>query len=61
MVHDLDTALAAYWSATSRREDQAAYHEILLFGGPDGYPNHGPKRTAIIRWLRKLALWLERS
>lgn len=55
-VFDLDTALAAYWSATSSREDTAAYHQILLFGGVDGYPDYGPWRTTIARWLRKLAL-----
>ncbi len=58
-VHNLKTALDAYWSAKNSREDQAAYHEILLFGGHDGYPSHGPFRTGVIRWLRKLALWLE--
>jgi hypothetical protein len=60
-VTDLSSALDAYWTASSRREDQAAYHEILLFGGPDGYPSHGKARTAVIRWLRQLALWIERE
>lgn len=60
-VSDLDSALAAYWNATSHREEQSAYHEILLFGGPDGYPSHGKVRTSVIRWLRKLALWIERG
>lgn len=60
-VTDLESALKAYWSARSRREDQAAYHEILLFGGVDGYPSHGPARTAVIRGLRRIALWLERT
>jgi len=60
-VCDLDTALRAYWSATSHREDQAAYHEILLFGGPNGYPSHGPIRERIIRWLRRLACRLARE
>jgi hypothetical protein len=60
-VHDLDTALQAYWNATSHREDHAAYHEILLFGGPNGYPSHGPWREWCIRTLRRLALWLERE
>ena len=59
-VHDLDSALDAYWSAKSHREDQAAYHEILLFGGKDGFPNHGPFRTWVIRSFRRLALWIER-
>lgn len=61
MVHDLKSALDAYWGATSHREDQAAYHEILLFGGRDGYPKHGELRNAVVRWLRKLALWIERT
>jgi hypothetical protein len=60
LVHDLPSALDAYWRAQNRREDQAAYHEILLFGGKDGYPSHGKYRTAVIRWLRKMALWLEK-
>ena len=60
-VGNLDQALDAYWNAHSHREDQAAYHEILLFGGPDGYPNHGPFRTGVIRFLRRLALWIEQT
>lgn len=61
MVHNLESALSAYWTANSRREDQAAYHEILLFGGNDGFPSHGPVRTWAIQMLRKAALWLERE
>lgn len=57
-VHDLDTAMQAYWSATTTREDTAAYHQILLFGGVDGYPDYGKTRTTIARWLRKAALWV---
>jgi hypothetical protein len=60
-VNDLDSALEAYWAASSHREDQAAYHEILLFGGVDGYPSHGRFRTSVIRWLRRLALWIEKE
>jgi hypothetical protein len=60
-VNNLESALNAYWNSGSHREDQAAYHEILLFGGPDGYPSHGKLRTAVIRWLRQAALWLERE
>lgn len=55
-VGNLSEALDAYWNANSPRENQAAYHEILLFGGMDGYPNYGPIRTLFARWLRKLAL-----
>ena len=60
-VRDVQSALDAYWSAGNRREEQAAYHEILLFGGKDGWTSHGPKRAAIIRWLRRLAAWLDRE
>ncbi len=60
-VADLESALDAYWTASSHREDQAAYHEILLFGGPDGYPNHGKFRTTVVRWLRQLAYWIDRE
>ena len=55
-VHNLDTALQAYWAAQSPQEDTAAYHQILLFGGIDGYPSQRPWRITLARWLRKLAL-----
>lgn len=55
-VGSLSEALDAYWNAHTHREDQAAYHEILLFGGNDGYPRYGSIRTAVARWLRKFAL-----
>ncbi len=61
MVHDLESALSAYWNAASRREDQAAYHEILLFGGNDGYTGHGPWKAWLVRSLRRLACWLDRE
>jgi len=64
-VHDLDSALTAYWSARNRRENQAAYHEILLFGGRDGWHQVSHKggptwRGRVARWLRQLALKVER-
>jgi hypothetical protein len=60
-VTDLASAYDAYWNSHSRREDQAAYHEILLFGGIDGYAS-GPKwRTVLVRMLRRLAHWIEAS
>lgn len=59
-VHNLDTALEAYWASGTPRENQAAYHEILLFGGLDGYPGPSPYRAAVARALRRLALWVER-
>lgn len=61
LVHNLDTATKAYWGAHSRREEQAAYHEILLFGGRDGYPAAPPWRCAIARMLRRLALRLDKD
>jgi hypothetical protein len=57
-VHDLRSALNAYWGAVTPREDQAAYHEILLFGGNDGWRDRG-WRTTLARWLRCLALRVE--
>jgi hypothetical protein len=64
-VHDLASASAAYWSAQSRREEQAAYHEVILFGGQDGWHQvarrGGPSwRGKIARWLRIAALWIEK-
>lgn len=59
-VVDLNSAAKAYWAARNRREEQAAYHEILLFGGRDGYPRSFPWRCAIARWLRIAALWIEK-
>jgi hypothetical protein len=58
-VGNLQEALDAYWNAKTHREDQAAYHEILLFGGIDGYANYGSIRTTVARWLRKAALWMD--
>jgi hypothetical protein len=60
-VSDLKSALDAYWSASTHREDQAAYHEILLFGGKDGWTSHGPWKAGIIRKFRQLAAWLDRE
>ena len=58
-VTDLASAYDAYWGSHSAREDQAAYHEILLFGGRDGYAA-GPKwRAAMARWARRFACWVE--
>ena len=59
MTRDLRTAFQAYRSATTRREEEAAYHEILLFGGKDGYREGW--RPVVVRWLRRAALWIERS
>lgn len=60
-VRDLQSASAAYWDASNAREQQAAYHEILLFGGKDGYPSHGRSRAWIIRVLRLIAYEIERE
>ena len=58
-VTNLQQAIDAYWLAQSRRDEQAAYHEILLFGGKDGYP-HGPRwRIVIVRTLRRIAAYLD--
>jgi hypothetical protein len=57
-VYDIDTALQAYWNSRTFRENQAAYHEILLFGGNDGWGSNtfGEK---IAKLLRKLAIFFE--
>jgi hypothetical protein len=60
-VNNLESAISAYWGSKSSREEQAAYHEVLLFGGKYGYPSHGKVRTWTIRLLRKIAVWLERE
>lgn len=58
-VTDLDSAYDAYWTAHNRREDQAAYHEILLFGGRDGWAGDSKWRAALARWARRFACWVE--
>jgi len=58
-VNNLETAIAAYWAAKSRREEQAAYHEILLFGGNDGFLFAVSWRGWIAQQLRRLALRVE--
>ena len=58
-VHNLKTALDAYWQAKNARELQAAYHEVLLYGGRNGYPSKAAWRHYVARMLRKLALWIE--
>lgn len=57
MVQRLSEAVAAYWAAKTPRECEAAYHEMLLFGGVDGY--RFGWRVAVARWLRRAALWIE--
>jgi hypothetical protein len=52
-VHDLQSAISAYWSAHSRREEQAAYHEMLLYGAVYGRLGW---RGRFAAWLRRLAL-----
>ena len=59
MASNLQEALDAYWNAPSRQSEQSAYNEVKLFGGLDGYPNHGPIRSWVIQVLRRMALWLE--
>lgn len=57
LVHSLKDATDVYWASNTRREMQAAYHEILLFGGKDGYRLGW--RNTVARWLRILALKIE--
>jgi hypothetical protein len=58
-VTDLASAYDAYWGSRSPREDQAAYHEILLFGGRDGWAPDPKWRAALARWARRFAGWVE--
>ena len=58
-VTNLRQAYNAYWNAQNHRESQAAYHEILLFGGKDGYPHGSEFRSWIVRCLRRLAYWID--
>lgn len=58
-MRNLQAALDAYWSAESSSEERAAYFEILLCGGRDGYAV-GTWRPAIARFLRRCAFWIER-
>lgn len=54
----LYAAYQAYWAAGTHREMVAAYYEILLSSGKDGYGEPG-WRASIARWLRRLAVWVE--
>ena len=56
-VNSQRRAREAYWSAANVREEQAAYHELLLFGGHDGFREGW--RPAVARCLRQLALKIE--
>ena len=59
-VTNLSQAYEAYWSANTFREEQAAYHEILLFGGHDGYAAGGNKLRSAAAWAaRRFAHWIE--
>ena len=59
-VISLHEAYEAYWEAKSFREEQAAYHEILLFGGKDGYRcDTRPLLKKIVRLLRSVAYRIE--
>lgn len=52
---ELALAYDKYWSANSREQERAAYCEILLNGGMDGY-GCGGWRDRIARWLRIAAV-----
>ena len=60
LVCNLKSALDAYWAAENHREQQGAYHEILLFGGIDGYAPSGSVRSWLAQQARRFALWVER-
>ncbi len=59
-VTDRRSAYDAYWAANSSREQQAAYHEILLFGGRDGYCLEPKLAVLVVRVLRRMSYWIER-
>jgi hypothetical protein len=54
----LKRAYDDYWSAHSWEQNYSAYCRILLFGGVDGFPGTW-YRAALVRYLRRLALWVE--
>lgn len=56
---NLNRAYDSYWASKSHREQQMAYHEILLFGGNDGYPSCNKWRLMAAKYLRRMALWVE--
>lgn len=60
-VSNLQSAIDAYYAAKNRREEQAAYHEILLFGGVDGYRTEPRLIVWVVRKLRQLAYWIEQN
>ena len=60
MVQNLRDAVFAYNNSETQREQQAAYHEILLYGGEDGYSMPSWRR-AVARYARKFACWVERK
>ena len=55
----LHRAYERYWAADSHPKMTAAYYEILLLGGKDGYGSPGWRAT-VARWLRRVAAWVER-
>jgi hypothetical protein len=60
-VYGLKEAYDNYWNAHSSREEQAAYNEIKLFGGKDGYASERRRfLTWCVRKLRQIAYRIER-
>lgn len=57
----LRAAYQHYWSAATVDQERAAYYEILLRGGVDGYAPDctSPWRLGLARWLRRLAIKIE--
>lgn len=55
LTKGLASAYDRYWSARSAEDQRAAYFEILLCGGADGYPCVGVVRQRIARILRQIA------
>jgi len=55
--YSLAAAQEAYWHAETPAQERQAYHQILLFGGNDGYRSGW--RPALARLLRRIALAVE--
>lgn len=60
MDKELQEALERYWKAKDRDEEVYAYHEILLFGGKDGYRLEPRFLVWMVRILRQSARYIER-
>lgn len=60
-AQNLSIAYNDYQLARNRDAERLAYFKILFYGGHDGFPpTNSSLRAAFARWLRILALWIEK-